>query len=229
MQFRVIWEIDIDAEGPKEAAQEARVVQLTPGMSATVFDVWAHVAGKMHRIDLIEEVNRLDRDELFAVRAGLRLLQSNPDTPHSIQELATIILIFLDRDNMISKRGTSATVEVAKLFKMIRGRQDIKMLKYQPDSDRARGLFLSRICSMGFSRPPHCGDAGTTCENTRTTRSCKKNKASRKGLGTSGGLHDGNCRIDIHRLKCPLPPLRLKKLMIQTAGVEAGSAATLRL
>jgi hypothetical protein len=36
------------------------VIQLTPGMSATVFDVWAYVAVKMHRIDLMEEVNRLD-------------------------------------------------------------------------------------------------------------------------------------------------------------------------
>jgi hypothetical protein len=104
VEFRVTWEIEIEAESPKEAAQEARVIQLTPDMSATVFDVWAHVAGKMHRIDLIEEPYRLDRDELFAVRAGLRLLQCTPDTPPSIQELATIILIFLDRDNMNSKR-----------------------------------------------------------------------------------------------------------------------------
>ena len=103
VQFRVIWEIEIEAGSPKEAAQEARVIQLTPGMSATVFDVWAYVAGKMHRIDLIEQPDRLDRDELFAVRAGLRLLQCNPDTPRSIQELATIILIFLDRDNMMFK------------------------------------------------------------------------------------------------------------------------------
>jgi len=104
LEFRVIWEIEIEADSPKEAAQEARGIQLTPVMAATVFDVWAHVAGKMHRIDLIEQPDRLDRDELFAVRAGLRLLQCNPDTPLSIQELATIILIFLDRDNMNSKR-----------------------------------------------------------------------------------------------------------------------------
>ena len=100
----MIWEIEIEADGPKEAAQEARIIQLTPGMSATVFNVWAHVAGKMHKIDLVEEPDRLDRDELFAVRAALRLLQCNRDTPPSIQELATIILIFLDRDNMISKK-----------------------------------------------------------------------------------------------------------------------------
>jgi hypothetical protein len=104
LEFRVIWEVEIEADSPKEAAQQARAIQLTPGMSATVFDVWAHVAGKMHRIDLIEEPDRLNSDELFAVRAGLRLLQCNPETPPSIQELAMIILIFLDRDHMNSKR-----------------------------------------------------------------------------------------------------------------------------
>jgi hypothetical protein len=67
LEFRVIWEIEIEAESPNGAAQEARVIQLTPGMSATVFDVWAHAAGKMHRIDLIEEPDRLDRDELLPI------------------------------------------------------------------------------------------------------------------------------------------------------------------
>jgi hypothetical protein len=104
VEFRVIWEIDIEAISPKEAAQEARAIQLTPGMSATVFDVWAHAAGKMHRIDLVEQPDRLDRDELFAVKAGLRLLQCDPDTPPSIQDVATVMLIFLDRDNMMFKR-----------------------------------------------------------------------------------------------------------------------------
>jgi hypothetical protein len=106
LEFRVIWEIEIEADSPKEAAQEARTIQLTPGMSATVFDVWAHVAGKMHRIDLVEEPDRLDRDELFAVRAGLRLLQCNPDMPQSIRDVATVLLIFLDGDNkMFTKLG----------------------------------------------------------------------------------------------------------------------------
>lgn len=104
LEFRVIWEIEIEADSPKEAAQEARAIQVTLGMSATVFDVWAYVAGKMHRIDLVEEADRLEYDELFAVRASLRLLQCRPDVPPSIQELATIILIFLDKGNMLSKR-----------------------------------------------------------------------------------------------------------------------------
>jgi hypothetical protein len=104
MEYRVIWEIDIDAEGPREAAQQARAIQLAPGMPATVFDVWAYVAGKMYRIDLVEEPERLDPDELFAVRADLRLLQCKPGISPSVQDLATIMLIFLDRDNMVFSR-----------------------------------------------------------------------------------------------------------------------------
>jgi hypothetical protein len=104
LEFRLIWEIEIEADRPKEAAQQAKAIQLTPGMSATVFDVWAYAAGKMHRIDLVEEPDRLDRDELFAVRAGLRLLQCKPDMPQSIQDVATVMLIFLDEDKMRLKR-----------------------------------------------------------------------------------------------------------------------------
>jgi hypothetical protein len=73
-------------------------------MSDTVVDVWAYVTGKMHRIDLVEEAAGLDRDKLFAVRAGLRLLQCDSETPPSVQELATMLLIFLDRDNKIFTR-----------------------------------------------------------------------------------------------------------------------------
>jgi hypothetical protein len=56
-----------DAGGPKEAVRAARAIQLTPGMSATVFDVWAYVAGKMHRIDLVEEPDRLDQPAASAM------------------------------------------------------------------------------------------------------------------------------------------------------------------
>jgi hypothetical protein len=101
----VTWEIEIEADSAKQAAQEARLIQLTPGMSATVFDVWAHGTGKMHRTDLVEEPGRLDRDELFAIRAGLRLLQCKADMPSSIREVATGMLIFLDRYDMSADRG----------------------------------------------------------------------------------------------------------------------------
>jgi hypothetical protein len=104
LEFRVTWDIEIEAGSAKEAAQEARTVQLTPGTSATVFDVWAHAAGKMYRINLVDEPDRLDRDEMFAVRAGIRWLQCDPETPASIQDVATIMLIFLDRDHLMLKR-----------------------------------------------------------------------------------------------------------------------------
>jgi hypothetical protein len=71
----------------------------TPGMSATVFDVWPHVAGKMHRLDLIKEPSRLERGELVAVRAGLRMLQCKPNLPQTIQDVAMVMLTFLDGDN----------------------------------------------------------------------------------------------------------------------------------
>jgi hypothetical protein len=96
VELRVIWEIDIDADGPEEAAHQARVIRLTPGMTATLSNVWAYAAGKMQRIDLVEQPDRLDRDELYAVRAGMRLLQCKPGVPSSIRDIATVILIFLD-------------------------------------------------------------------------------------------------------------------------------------
>jgi hypothetical protein len=39
MEFRVIWEIDVDADSPKQAVRQARAMQLSPDMPATVFDV----------------------------------------------------------------------------------------------------------------------------------------------------------------------------------------------
>jgi hypothetical protein len=100
VEFRVMWEIEIDADSPTQAAFDARAIQLTPGMSATVFDVWAHVVGKIYRIDVVAEVERLDRNELVVVRAGLRLLQCKKDVPASIRHLAAAMLVFLDRDNV---------------------------------------------------------------------------------------------------------------------------------
>jgi hypothetical protein len=101
VEFRVMWEIEIEADSPTQAAFEARAIQLTPGMSATVFDVWAPVVGKMYRIDVVDAPERLDRNELVVVRAGLRLLQCKKDVPARIQDLAAAMLVFLDRDHMI--------------------------------------------------------------------------------------------------------------------------------
>ena len=103
MEFRVIWEIDIDAHSPREAAEAARAEQ-GRDTSATVFDVWDHVGKKMHRIDVAECPDKLDGDELRAIRAHLRLLQCVPDIAASVRYIASAMLIFLDREKMMSRR-----------------------------------------------------------------------------------------------------------------------------
>jgi hypothetical protein len=49
--YNVIWEIDIDAETPKEAAQKARVIQHDANSTATIFSV-SNQKGTTHTIDL---------------------------------------------------------------------------------------------------------------------------------------------------------------------------------
>lgn len=92
----MIWEIDIDADSPIEAAQEARAVQLRPDTTATVFSVWEH-AGMMHRIDLAERTGRLDGAELVAVKTGLRFLERARDVPASIKDVASVMLTYLEK------------------------------------------------------------------------------------------------------------------------------------
>ena len=40
--YSVLWEIDIDAASPQEAAEKARAIQERPDCAATVFDVQWH-------------------------------------------------------------------------------------------------------------------------------------------------------------------------------------------
>jgi hypothetical protein len=104
MEFRVIWVIDIDADNPTAAAQEARALQLKMNTSATVFDIWEPATGKMHRVDVEGDTERLEHAELGAVRAALRLLQCEPDVRPSTREVAMTMLIFLDREDMMFGR-----------------------------------------------------------------------------------------------------------------------------
>jgi len=51
--YRVTWEIDIEADSPREAAEQALKIQRRPGSSAVVFD--CHTEGQEPvRIDLDE-------------------------------------------------------------------------------------------------------------------------------------------------------------------------------
>jgi hypothetical protein len=107
MEFRVIWEIDIDAESAKQAVQHARAIQLSPDMPATVFDVWDHVKQRMHRVDLASVSGRLDRAELTSVRAALRSFQCAPDLPVGMQDIISIMLIFLEEEDGFFRRSQS--------------------------------------------------------------------------------------------------------------------------
>jgi hypothetical protein len=107
MEFRVIWEIDIDAGSPQQAVQLARAIQLNPIMPATVFDVWDHVKQRMHRIDFGSPTDSLDRAELGSVRTALRLLQCTPDLHSGMKDIVSVMLIFLDEDDGFFKRSRS--------------------------------------------------------------------------------------------------------------------------
>ena len=51
--YRVSWEIDIDADTPREAAQKALDIQRDKESIATVFDVTGE-SGSQSRVDLLE-------------------------------------------------------------------------------------------------------------------------------------------------------------------------------
>ena len=54
--YHVVWEIDVYAESPREAAKEAQAIQQDEDSIATVFDVTEEDSDKTVRIDLAEEV-----------------------------------------------------------------------------------------------------------------------------------------------------------------------------
>lgn len=53
-EFYVVWETNVDADSPREAAEQARADQTRPGTWATVFDVREIRTGKTTRVDLLE-------------------------------------------------------------------------------------------------------------------------------------------------------------------------------
>ena len=53
MNYRVTWEIDIEAGSPREAAELARACQVRPGTTAVVF-YCADESGETTCVDLLE-------------------------------------------------------------------------------------------------------------------------------------------------------------------------------
>jgi hypothetical protein len=104
MEFRVIWEIDIEADSPEQAVEGARALQLRPDMSATVFEVWDHAKQRTHRVDLAAPEGKLDNAELAAVRAAFRRLQCASDLELATKDMLTAMLIFLDAEEGYSRR-----------------------------------------------------------------------------------------------------------------------------
>lgn len=54
MLYRVVWEIDLDADSPEEAAAKARKIHRDPASLAGVFDVYDE-DGKRSHIDLDDD------------------------------------------------------------------------------------------------------------------------------------------------------------------------------
>ena len=54
--YHIVWEIDIYAQSPREAAKEAQAIQQDKDAMATVFDVTEAGSDRTVRIDLAESI-----------------------------------------------------------------------------------------------------------------------------------------------------------------------------
>lgn len=54
-EYLVTWQIDLDADSPEEAAQQAMNIMRDPLSMALVFDVTDKAANETHRVDLFKE------------------------------------------------------------------------------------------------------------------------------------------------------------------------------
>ena len=67
--YLVTWQIDIEADSYREAAEQALVIQRDPDSTATVFDVHRKRTGHFVRVDL--QFKCLDCETEFATADGL--------------------------------------------------------------------------------------------------------------------------------------------------------------
>jgi hypothetical protein len=104
MEYRVIWEIDIHADSPQQAAERARAVQLDPDTPATIFSIFDYGNLQMHRVDPVAPVDRLSNGALASMRADLRRLQCFPELNAGLKDLVAVMLIFLDAEEGNARR-----------------------------------------------------------------------------------------------------------------------------
>lgn len=55
MEYRVTWDIEIEANSPREAAEEARAIQLDPDSEAVYYEVYHYHDKFVDHIDLLED------------------------------------------------------------------------------------------------------------------------------------------------------------------------------
>lgn len=67
-EYRVVWEIDLDAESPEEAVRKARAYQLFADTKANAFDVFKR-NGKTKSADM-EHVSQIDLLEIVETEKG---------------------------------------------------------------------------------------------------------------------------------------------------------------
>lgn len=60
--YKLVWEIEIDAETPLEAAGKALEYQRDPGGEATIFDVFGE-DGEVTQVDLLSEKMAIVREK----------------------------------------------------------------------------------------------------------------------------------------------------------------------
>lgn len=89
--YRVTWEIDVEADTPREAAIKARDYQTKPGTTATVFDVYAPMyepAEPGGPSELVETVD-LSSDDLVCPHCGENFEDLSLDEGIEITGIAT--------------------------------------------------------------------------------------------------------------------------------------------
>ncbi len=87
-EYRVRWEIEVDAETPREAVENALEIHRDLSSIATVFEVAPRSGGPFQRIDLLEESAVADREADSSAPAGLEPADAGQDQDDSCRRWA---------------------------------------------------------------------------------------------------------------------------------------------